>query len=146
ERPDRLYPYSTPVTRTRIWTMAELSPEAQECVRATLDRNPVATTQELQEAAQAVEPSIAELRRRQFNAGYVLPLKRAASAGKTKKARGGQKKTAGRRRQAACEAAQAAVATAEPARQRRANASSETERNQVRATLLQFARVFSAAE
>ena len=89
--------------------MAERSAEAQERVRVTLERNPDATTQELQEAAQAVEPSIAELSRRQFNAGYVLPLKRAASAGKKKKARGGQKKAAGRRRQAAGEAAQAAV-------------------------------------
>ena len=126
--------------------MAERSAEAQERVRETLQRNPDATTQELQEAAQAVEPSIVELSRRQFNAGYVLPLKRAASAGRKKAPRAGQKKPAGRRRKAASEAVQAAVAAVAPSRARRASTGSESERDEVRATLLQFARDFSAAE
>lgn len=127
--------------------MAQRSEAAQERVRETLQRNPDATTQELQEAAQSVEPSIAGLSRRQFNAGYVLPLKRAASAGKRKKTqRGGRKKQGtGRRREAAGETVAATAAEA-PAQGRNAKAAGESARDAIRATLLQFARDFSAAE
>lgn len=129
--------------------MAERSEKAQQRVREELQKNPGASTTELQDAAKSVEPSVAELSLRQFNAGYVLPLKRSKSArgrkskgeasapAKTRQRQGGRRKAAqtptetpkrGGGRQAA------------PAR------APEGERERVRAALLEFARDFSDAE
>lgn len=123
--------------------MAERSEKAQERVREALQQNPDATTQELQEAAQSVEPSIGELSRRQFNAGYVLPLKRTASSGKRKGRRGGRGKQTGKRQ--ATEAQPDTSAPSRPSR-KRGQAASSDERDQVRAAMLDFAREFSEAE
>lgn len=123
--------------------MAERSEKAQERVREMLKENPDASTQELQEAAQSVEPSIAELSRRQFNAGYVLPVKRLASAGKRKARRGGRAKQGNKRKES--EARPEEQATARRGR-KPAQATNGDERDQVRAALLDFAREFSEAE
>lgn len=123
--------------------MAERSQKAQDRVRDLLQQNPDATTQELQEAAESVEPSIGELSRRQFNAGYVLPLKRTASSGKRKARRGGRRKQTGTRQ--AAQAQPEASAGTRPARKRGQSASGD-EREQVRAAMLDFARAFSEAE
>lgn len=131
------------IPQHRTPKMAERSQKAQERVREALERNPDATTQELQEAAQSVEPSISELSRRQFNAGYVLPLKRSASSGKRKGARGGGRKQAGKQQ---AEETQPQTTTASRPARKRAQASSGDERDQVRAAMLDFAREFSEAE
>lgn len=121
--------------------MADRSEKAQERVREELGRNPGASTRELQAAAQSVEPSVGELSLRQFNAGYVLPLKRSGSAGK-KKGRAG----AGTRRQGSRKAAPAATPRSAPQPRTAAPKEPVSDRERVRATLLEFARDFSEAE
>jgi hypothetical protein len=120
--------------------MADRNAKVQELIREQLEKNPDASTQELQKAAGAVDSSVGELSLRQFNAGYVLPLKRRKGGGKRQprraaKGRGGK----GQKQQAA------APAPAAPAR-RPARASNGSERDRVRGVLLQFARDFSEAE
>ena len=121
--------------------MADRSEKAQERVREELGKNPGATTKELQAVAQSVEPSVGELSLRQFNAGYVLPLKRSGSAGK-KKGRGG----ASTRRQASRNAAPSTASRAAPQPRAAAPKQPAGDRERVRATLLEFARDFSEAE
>lgn len=125
--------------------MAERSEKARERVREELGRNPGASTTELQEAAQSVEPSIGELSLRQFNAGYVLPLKRKRSAGAKKGKGGAPRRQTGRRQQAAPPAK--APKGKGRAREEAPRASEpEGERERVRATLMEFARDFSEAD
>lgn len=121
--------------------MAKRSPEAQERVREAFEKNPEATTAELQSAAASVEPSIAELSLRQFNAGYVLPLKRARAAGRKPRATTKRRRAGRERKQEAQDA---------PREEARARTSTEggvqADREQVRAVLLDFARDFSEAD
>jgi len=123
--------------------MAERSEKAQERVREAFEKNPDATTAELQAEAASVEPAIAELSLRQFNAGYVLPLKRARAAA-TRKAGGGAAK---RRRPARSRKQETAQ---DERREARASSSAEGgvqgDRELVRAVLLDFARDFSEAD
>ena len=123
--------------------MAERSQKAQDRVREEFEKNPEATTAELQAAAASVEPSIAELSLRQFNAGYVLPLKRARAASGRKPGAATTK-----RRRAAKARKQETKET--PREEAPARAQSERgvqgDREQVRAVLLEFARDFSEAD
>ena len=119
--------------------MAERSEKVQERVREELARNPEAKTQALKDAAQSVDPSVEELSLRQFNAGYVLPLKRGKSGGGKRKTRGGKGRRGAKRQVAA------PTAPAQPARGGKARAEG-SDRDRVRATLLEFARDFSEAE
>lgn len=122
--------------------MAYRSEKAQERVRQELAKNPGASTKELQDAAQSVDDAIGALSLRQFNAGYVLPLKRSASAGKKKgKGGGGGRRAAGRK------SAGTAATPRAPRQARSAGATPQGgDRERVRATLLEFARDFSEAE
>lgn len=129
--------------------MADRSVKVQERIREELAKNPGATTGELQAAARSVDASVGDLSLRQFNAGYVLPLKRgSASAGggrnaKAKTAAPAQRR-GGRRRQAPV-AAPAPKPAATRGR-RSAPAGAMDDRDRVRTILLQFAKDFSAAE
>lgn len=123
--------------------MAERSQEAQERVREEFEKNPEATTAELQAAAASVEPSIAELSLRQFNAGYVLPLKRARAAARKPRATATRRRVGGARKQETQEAPRQEA----PARARASAAGGvQADREQVRAVLLDFARDFSEAD
>lgn len=122
--------------------MADRSAKVQERIRDELGKNPGASTRELQAAAQSVDASVGELSLRQFNAGYVLPLKRKRSSGgkKSEKAEPARRRGGGRKKAAAPEPKSSAPAP------RAAEAPPIGDRERVRATLLQFAKDFSEAE
>ena len=125
--------------------MAERSEKAQQRVREELEKNPGASTRELQDAAQSVEASVGELSLRQFNAGYVLPLKRSRTAGKKR----GKGKSTGKqpgRRQAAAPASEAKAPSRRSGGAPDAEGDRQSDRERVRATLMEFARDFSEAE
>jgi hypothetical protein len=121
--------------------MADRNAKVQDLIREQLQKNPGASTQELQKAAREIDSSVGELSLRQFNAGYVLPLKRRSGGGK-RQARGAAKGRGGRGRKQ--EAAPARPAAAKP--RRGARAAEGSDRDRVRGVLLQFARDLSEAE
>jgi hypothetical protein len=125
--------------------MAERSAKVQERVREELAKNPGASTKELLAAAQSVDSSLGGLSLRQFNAGYVLPLKRGGPKGR-KRAKAGAAaggRGPGKKRTQAAPAAPPKTAT-QPRNVKQAAPAGD--RDRVRATLLEFARDFSAAE
>lgn len=136
--------------------MEESKEKVQARLREVLDERPDASTDVLQDEARQVDPSLGSLSRRQFNAGYVLPVKRErAPADRPKPARAarGTKKKGARRGKRGQQAA-AASAPAEGTRRRgggaaaaeTAPASGGGERERVREILLRFARDLTAAE
>ncbi|HEX6923994.1 MAG TPA: hypothetical protein VF167_01085 [Longimicrobiaceae bacterium] len=137
--------------------MPDRSEKVQARVREELEKNPDATTKELQEAAKSVDASIGELSLRQFNAGYVLPLKRSGvgrgrkaktGAGAAAGAAGGRRR-GGRRRAAPQPSAEAPAprrAARAPTAASTASGAADIDRDRVRNTLLEFARDFSDAE
>jgi len=119
--------------------MPERNQKVQDRVREELSRNPGAGTKELQEIAASVDASVGELSLRQFNAGYVLPVKRSSGGGRKSK---GSAPAKGRgKRQAAAPAQRA-----QPRQRSRQSAAPSDDRERVRATLLEFARDFSEAD
>jgi hypothetical protein len=123
--------------------MADRSAKVQDRIREELAKNPGATTGELQAAARSIDASVGGLSLRQFNAGYVLPLKRKNAAGSKKP------KTAAPVRRKGGRQKQAAAAPKPAGRARRttpAPAPAGGDRERARAALLQFAKDFSAAE
>lgn len=131
--------------------MADRNAKVQERIREELGKNPGATTGELQAAAAIVDASVAELSLRQFNAGYVLPLKRRGGPGKgkatptpkaTKKTTPGRRRGPGRKA-ATTTASKPAVATRPSAP---VSPGSSSDRERIRATLMKFAQDFSEAE
>jgi ParB/RepB/Spo0J family partition protein len=58
-------------------------------VEEALEENPDASTEELQELGKGVDADVAKLTRRQFNARYVLPVKRKTAAAKKSRAKKG---------------------------------------------------------
>jgi len=142
--------------------MEESKEKVQARLREVLDERPDASTDELQDEARQVDPSLGSLSRRQFNAGYVLPVKRErAPADRPKPARAarGTKKKGARRGKKAPPAA-AAPASEQGTRRRRGSraaaaeataapatgGSAGGERDRVREVLLRFARDLTAAE
>jgi hypothetical protein len=143
--------------------MEESKEKVQARLREVLDERPDASTDELQDEARQVDPSLGSLSRRQFNAGYVLPVKRErapADRPKPPRAPRGSKKKAARRGKKAQTAA-AAAAPEEGSRRRRRGRGAEAEtpaapasgsaptggeRERVREILLRFARDLTAAE
>jgi hypothetical protein len=138
--------------------MEESKEKVQARLREVLDERPDASTDELQDEARQVDPSLGSLSRRQFNAGYVLPVKRERAPADRPKApraaRGTKKKGARRGKKAQ---AAATPAPAEGTRRRRGAAAQATatpasgssdggERERVREVLLRFARDLTAAE
>jgi hypothetical protein len=125
--------------------MADRSAKVQDRIREELAKNPAATTGELQAAARSIDASVAGLSLRQFNAGYVLPLKRKNAAGSKKpKAAAPVRRKGGRQKQAA--AAPKPGGRARRATPAPAPAPVGGDRERARAALLQFAKDFSAAE
>lgn len=129
--------------------MAERNPHVATRIREVLEQEPDASTQRLQEVARELDPAIGELSARQFNAGYVLPIKRARgnpvgsrAGGGKRAAKGGPKGAARRSEGAAPKRAARAVREARP----QPAAPAANERDRVRGVLLEFARDFSAAE
>jgi hypothetical protein len=124
--------------------MADRSAKVQDRIREELAKNPGATTGELQAAARSIDASVAGLSLRQFNAGYVLPLKRKNATGSKKpKAAAPVRQKGGRQKQAA--------AAPKPAGRARRTSPAPApapvgDRERARAALLQFAKDFSAAE
>jgi hypothetical protein len=124
--------------------MPERNQKVQDRVREELAKNPGAGTKELQEVARGVDASIGELSLRQFNAGYVLPLKRSGAGRRQGKQTGGAAKGRGRKAAASGEPRKASrPAAKQPARE---SSQPANERDRVRATLLEFARDFSEAD
>ncbi len=142
--------------------MEESKEKVQARLREVLDERPGASTDELQEEARQVDPSLGSLSRRQFNAGYVLPVKRErapADRPKPPRAPRGTKKKGARRGKKAQAAAAAAPASEQGARRRRgaraaaaeaaapaSGSATGGERERVREILLRFARDLTAAE
>lgn len=133
--------------------MADSKEEIQAKVREILDQKPDASTDELQEAAIQIDSGLMTLSRRQFNAGYVLPVKRARAASGAPRARGARGtrrrgKARGRRTKNA--AADSAAAPAPRARRAgragRASSATGSERDRVREILLRFAADLTRAE
>ena len=123
--------------------MADRNARVQDLIREQLQKNPDATTGELQAAAKGIDASVGDLSLRQFNAGYVLPLKRRSGGGKRKAKAAAPRGRAGRGpRQASAPAAKEAV----PARRGARTAAAGSDRDRVRGVLLQFARDLSEAE
>ena len=128
--------------------MADRNARVQDLVREQLQKNPEASTRELQAAAQGIDAAIGELSLRQFNAGYVLPLKRKGGGGKRQakaKPAGGQRR--GRpARQAQQPAREAAPTPSRRAGRTAAVGGGGNDRDRVRTVLVQFARDISEAE
>jgi hypothetical protein len=138
--------------------MEESKEKVQARLREVLDERPDASTDELQDEARQVDPSLGSLSRRQFNAGYVLPVKRErapADRPKPPRAARGSKRRGARRGKKA--QAAAAAAPEEGTRRRRgaraaaaaapeSGAATGGERERVREILLRFARDLTAAE
>ncbi len=118
--------------------MAETNPEVMAMIKDELQKNPDISNQELFEKAQSVDPDIAKLSARQFNARYPLQVKRTvAPKKKTTTRRTARGRTRGETRTAAARRA--------PATPRLSKAPTDS-RDKVRAVLLELARDVAAAE
>lgn len=123
--------------------MADRNARVQDLIREQLQKNPDASTQELQAAAKGIDASVGDLSLRQFNAGYVLPLKRRSGGGK-RKAKAASPRGRGGRGQK--QAAAAPAKDSAPARRSGGAATGGSDRDRVRGVLLQFARDLAEAE
>lgn len=130
--------------------MAERSGRVTDRVRQELEERPDATTQELLAAAREVDPEAVEgLSARQFNAGYVVPLKRSrgGSGAAPKKRKSKQGAGRGRGKKTATEAPPAKTGRRGAKAKAAGGAEGQGgEREAVRSILLQFAQDFSKAE
>lgn len=116
--------------------MAERNEKIFERVRQELGKNANLGSRELYEIAKKVDPSLQDSLQ-QFHARYVLPVRRARSAGGAPAAKGGRAQKSKR-----ATAASKSTTSTRGARARRAT----TARDNARAVLLRFAQDFSAAE
>jgi hypothetical protein len=135
--------------------MAESKEKVQAKLRELLNERPGLSTDELQAAALEIDPALATLSRRQFNAGFVLPLKRRGGVPKAAKpARSTRRRGKGRLRKprATASSAAAPAANTPPARRGRrpatttASPTGGNDRERVREVLLRFARDLTRAE
>ena len=129
--------------------MADNSGKVLALVEAELEKNPSATTEELQNAAKKKYPSAGKLSKRQFNARYALQIKRRKKGGKAKKKVTAAKAPAKRRtRRAAAAVKKVAARAPRPRRAAKAPAaaSSGVDRDAVRQQFLRFASDLTAAE
>lgn len=120
--------------------MADRNEKVLERVQQELEKDPTMSSRQLHEVAKEMDRSLADLSLRQFNAGYVLPIKRKKSGGRR---RGGAAK-GGRKGGARTAARGASGAGTRGGRQ--AAAPSGSERDRVREALMEFARDFARAE
>lgn len=130
--------------------MADNKEKILSMVEAALKKNPGATTEELQNHVKKKYPSVGPLTKRQFNARYVLQIKRRKPGAKTASrtaAKAAPKKPRTRR---------APAARKKPGRPRRARrqdtpaaapaAGPSVDRDEVRGQFLRFATDIAAAE
>lgn len=127
--------------------MPEINHEVMDQVREILQRQPDATSRELFDLAQRMDPSLAELSLRQFHGRYVLSAHRAlrknASPGEPARPRATRRSSA--RAKDKGKGKRASGAKEQPA-ERKAAAKGAPRRDAIRAVLVQFARDFSEAE
>jgi len=131
-------------------TVAERNQQVLDFVREQLRASPHLGSRELYASAQEVDRGIAGDSLQQFHARYVLPVKREQSAGKSGAAgrRSGTKRPKRARKEKAQPqqpAVQEAASAAKP-RRARAKVAAGSDRDLIRAVLLEFARDFSGAE
>lgn len=127
--------------------MADNKDKILAMVEAALKKNPAATTEELQNQVKRRYPSVGPLTKRQFNARYVLQIKRRKpGAKKVTAAKAAPKKTTRRR-------APALKKPGRPRRTRKAAAPAPApagapavDRDEVRQQFLRFASDIAAAE
>jgi hypothetical protein len=138
------------ISREEIPPVADNKEKILGMVEAALKKNPAATTEELQNQVKKKYPSVGPLTKRQFNARYVLQIKRrkpGAGAKKKPDAKAAPRKPRTRR---------AAAAGRKPGRPRRTRrtaapasapaAERSVDRDEVRAQFLSFASDIAAAE
>lgn len=113
--------------------MPATNPRVMDMVREELAKNPDITNEELFEKAKAIDPEIANLSMRQFNARYPLQVKRAQGRAPGAEAPRGRQRRAG-----------AARSTRAPSSSRRANARLAAAAP-IRAAFLEFAEELLAA-
>lgn len=113
--------------------MPATNPRVMDMVREELAKNPDIQNEELFEKAKAIDPEIASLSMRQFNARYPLQVKRVQSRAPGAEAPRGRQRRAG-----------AARSTRAPSSSRRANARLAAAAP-IRATFLEFAEELLAA-
>ena len=122
--------------------MAERNEKVYDRVRQELEKGSKAGSRELYEMAQQVDKSIGQDSLQQFHARYVLPVKRAQA-----RANGGGKKRGGRKSKAEGKQSTGSRKAGRPRRTARQKAEKAgSDREHIRAVLLQFAQDFSAAE
>jgi hypothetical protein len=136
--------------------VADTNDKVMALVTAELQKNPAATTEELQNAAKKKFPSAGKLSKRQFNARYALQIKRKLPAAKrTAATKAPAKKAPARKattrkapsRATATKAARRAAAAVAAATSRRATpAASGADRDAIRQQFLRFASDITAAE
>lgn len=124
--------------------MAERNEEIASYVRERLAKNPDLGSRELYDTAQ--ERFTVDDTLQQFHARYVLPIKRAggASRGRKTKARAPRGKT--KRQAEATTTAGTRGGTRRKSTRGRKTAATGSERDQIRAVFMDFAREFAAAE
>lgn len=113
--------------------MPATNPRVMDMVREELAKNPDITNEELFEKAKAIDPEIANLSMRQFNARYPLQVKRAQGRAPDAEAPRGRQRRTG-----------AARSTRAPSSSRRANARLAAAAP-IRAAFLEFAEELLAA-
>jgi len=113
--------------------MPATNPRVMDMVREELAKNPDITNEELFEKAKAIDPEIANLSMRQFNARYPLQVKRVQGRAPDAEAPRGRQRRTG-----------AARSTRAPSSSRRANARLAAAAP-VRAAFLEFAEELLAA-
>lgn len=115
--------------------MADRNEAVMEMVRSELERDPGVSNAVLREKATKIDPAVAEMPTRRFNALYPLQVKRALNPG------GGRKAKRGRKR-----AAKAGRAESAPAPKRAERAAPASDRDAIRGVFLDFASDFAKAE
>ncbi|HEY8483455.1 MAG TPA: hypothetical protein VIL13_02525 [Longimicrobiales bacterium] len=113
--------------------MPATNPRVMDMVREELAKNPDITNEELFEKAKAIDPEIANLSMRQFNARYPLQVKRVQGRAPDAEAPRGRQRRTG-----------AARSTRAPSSSRRANARLAAAAP-IRAAFLEFAEELLAA-
>lgn len=122
--------------------MAARNPKVTTMVEEALAADRNTPSQTLFDRAVEIDPSIAEMSRRQFHAQYPLQVKRAL--GGSTGGRKGARKSAGGKRGASKRAAGKRAAEAAPGRGRRGGAGDG--REAIRRALVEFATAFAEAE
>jgi hypothetical protein len=126
--------------------MADRNEKVFERVRQELGKNGKLGSRQLYEMAKGWDSSIAGDTLQQFHARYVLPIKREESASSRAKGRGGRKAAGGGRQAAPSTASAPKPPSGRQRGGRRRKVEAGSDRERIRAVLLEFARDFAEAE